>query len=90
LPRLRGREVNTISAAKVKVLAKRGHVKCHGRGVLGYRPVTHAAVLCTCVFRNLRRKGVNINSMADVAKFLAPDPPKEEPMETGEVPCPVK
>ena len=70
--------MSTISAAKVEALAKRGHAKCHGRGVLGYRPVTHAAVLCTCVFRNLRRKGVNINSMADVAKFLAPDPPKEE------------
>jgi hypothetical protein len=39
------------------------------------------------VWRNLRRKGVNINSMADVAKFLAPDPPKPEPIETGDVPC---
>jgi hypothetical protein len=70
--------VSTISAAKVEALAKRGHVKCHGRGVLGYRPVTHAAVLCTCVFRNLRRKGVNIDSMAAVARFLAPDPPAGE------------
>jgi hypothetical protein len=70
--------LSAISVAKVEALAKRGHVKCHGRGVLGFRPGTHAAVLCSCVFRNLRRKGVNTNSMADVARFLAPDPPKEE------------
>jgi hypothetical protein len=79
--------MSAISAAKVEALAKRGHVKCHGRGILGFRPVTHDVVLCTCVWRNLRRKGVNINSMADVAKFLAPDPPKPEPIETGDVPC---
>ncbi len=78
--------MSAISAAKVEALAKKGHVKCHGRGVLGYRPGTHAAVLCTCVFRNLRRKGVNINDMAAVARFLAPDPPAA----TGEVPCPMK
>ena len=70
--------MSTISVAKVEALAKRGHAKCYGRGVLGYRPVTHAVVLCTCVFRNLRRKGVNIKSMAAVAKFLAPDPPATE------------
>ena len=70
--------MSAISAAKVEALAKKGHVKCHGRGVLGYRPGTHAAVLCTCVFRSLRRRGVNIDSMAAVAKFLAPDLPKQE------------
>lgn len=70
--------MSTISTAKVEALAKRGHVKCHGRGVLGYRPKTHAAVLCTCVFRNLRRQGININDQAAVAKVLAPDPPVQE------------
>lgn len=67
-----------ISVAKVEALAKRGHAKCHGRGVLGFRPGTHAAVLCTCVFRNLRRQGVNIYDQGAVARALAPDPPKEE------------
>ena len=70
--------MSKISAAKVEALAKRGHVKCHGRGVLGYRPKTHAAVLCTCVFRNLRRQGVNIYDQGAVAKALAMDPLKEE------------
>ena len=49
--------------------------KCHGCGVLGYRPVTHAAVLCTCVWRKLRRNGVNIDDQAAVVKALAPEPP---------------
>ncbi|MDA8121437.1 MAG: hypothetical protein M0Z38_02585 [Deltaproteobacteria bacterium] len=81
--------MSAISREKVEALAKRGHVKCHGRGILGFRSApgakkgeSNAAVLCTCVFRNLRRKGVNINDMAAVARFLAPDPPKEG------APCP--
>ncbi|HQT97785.1 MAG TPA: hypothetical protein PKV70_08750 [Thermodesulfobacteriota bacterium] len=78
--------MSVISREKVEALAKRGHVKCHGRGILGWRPVTGAAVLCSCVIRNLRRKGVNTDRQADVARALAPDPPNA----TGEVPCPVQ
>jgi hypothetical protein len=70
--------MSAISAAKVEALAKKGHAKCHGRGVLGYRPGTNAAVLCTCVIRNLWRKGVNTVIQSEVEKALAPDPPKEE------------
>lgn len=72
-----------ISLAKIEALAKRGHAKCHGRGILGYRPRTHAAVLCSCVFRNLRRRGVNIHNQRAVEEALAP----ELPTGTGEVPC---
>lgn len=85
LPGVWDRALSTISAAKVEALAKRGHAKCHGRGVLGFRPGTHgvrpgthAAVLCSCVFRILRRQGVNINDQAAVFKALAPDPPAGE------------
>lgn len=77
--------MSVISREKVEALAKRGHAKCHGRGILGFRPApggkkgeSNAAVICSCVFRNLRRRGVNIDSMADVARFLAPDPPAKE------------
>jgi len=74
--------VTAISKAKVEAMAKASHAKCHGRGILGYRPGTNAAVLCTCVIRNLRRHGVNTDRQADVLRALAPDPPKEE------APCP--
>ena len=71
--------MTAISKAKVEALAKASHAKCHGRGVLGYRPGTHAAVLCTCVVRNLRRHGVNTDRQEDVAKFLEPEPTGETP-----------
>jgi len=74
--------MSTISAAKVEALAKRGHVKCHGRGIIGYRPGTNAVVLCTCVMRNLRRAGVNTVIQSQVEKALAPDQSKEEPCPT--------
>ena len=81
--------MSAISREKVEALAKRGHVKCHGRGILGFRPApggkkgeSNAAVLCTCVLRNLRRNGVIINDRAAVLAYLAPDPPKEEPCPT--------
>lgn len=64
-----------ISRAKVEELAKKGHVKCHGRGILGHRPGTNIPVLCTCVFRNLRRRDVNIYARGEVEKYLAQDPP---------------
>lgn len=72
--------MSAISKEKVEALAKRGHVKCYGRGILGFRPKTRAAVLCSCVFRNLRRKGVNIYDQGAVEKALAPGPAKEEAM----------
>ena len=68
--------MTAISKEKVEALAKRSHARCHGRGILGFRPGTNAAVICTCVFRNLRRQGVNVNNHAAVVKALAPDPPK--------------
>ena len=67
--------MSTISATKVEALAKRSHAKCHGRGVLGYRPGTGASVLCACVFRNLHRQGVNTAIQSQVEKALAQDPP---------------
>lgn len=67
-----------IARDKVEGLAKRSHAKCHGTGILGYRPKANmAVVLCTCVFRNLRRRGVNINDREAVGKFLEPDPPEQ-------------
>ncbi len=69
--------MSTISVAKVEALAKRGHVKCHGRGVMGRRPKTNAAVLCSCVFRSLERQGGNIYDQAAVVRALAPDLTKE-------------
>ncbi len=69
--------MSAISKEKVQELAKKGHAKCLGRGILGVRPGTNAAVLCSCVWRNMRRKGVNIDNRIEVMKALAPDPPKE-------------
>ena len=66
--------MSAISKEKVESFAKRGHAKCHGRGILGYRPGTNAVVPCTCVWRNLRRQGVNVNDRIAVMKALAPDP----------------
>lgn len=80
-----GGSMNAISKEKVEALAKRGHVKCHGRGILGFRPKTNNVVFCTCVFRNLRRKGVDIYDLAALQEALAP----ELPTGTGEVPCPL-
>jgi hypothetical protein len=70
--------LTAISKEKVEALAKKSHAKCHGRGILGFRPGTNAAVLCSCVWRNLRRQGVNTNNQAAVVKALAPDPPEKE------------
>ena len=70
--------MSAISREKVEALAKASHAKCHGRGILGFRPGTNAAVLCTCVMRNLHRAGVNTVIQSQVEKALAPDPPKEE------------
>ena len=70
--------MSAISKEKVAALARKGHVKCHGRGILGYRPGTNAVVLCTCVWRNLRRQGVNVNNRVEVMKALAVDLPAAE------------
>lgn len=53
-------------------------MKCYGRGILGYRPWTNAVVLCTCVWRNLRRRGVNVSNRIEVMKALAVEPPVAE------------
>lgn len=65
-----------ISRAKVEAMAKRSHAKCHGTGILGYRK-GGLAVLCTCVIRNLRRRGINKNSPEEMEKAIGPDTPPE-------------
>ncbi len=70
--------MSEISKSKVQALAKPNHSRCLGRGIVGFRPGTNAAVFCPCIFRALRRRGVNTDQQADVARFLAPDPPKRE------------
>lgn len=69
-----------ISKEKIGELAKRSHAKCRGTGILGYRPGSEGTVittLCSCVYRNLRRRGVDTKNQAAVMEYLAPDPPKE-------------
>ena len=47
-----------IDREKLEAIAKPGHSTCCGIGIIGYTPGTTNAIICPCVRRALRRKGI--------------------------------
>lgn len=67
----------TLDFDKVRSIAKRGHTVCHGEGTVGRQAKTGLIVLCQCVLRGLRRRGIDLDDRKAVARALGPDPEKK-------------
>jgi hypothetical protein len=63
----------TLDFEKVRSLAKRGHVSCHGEGIFGRQADTGLVILCQCVLRSLKRQGIDLDDSRRVQEALGPD-----------------
>ena len=74
---------------KVRSLAKKGHVSCHGEGIFGRDAKSGLVILCQCVLRSLKRSGIDLDDSRKVQEALGPDkeavsqpdPAKESPVQ---------
>jgi hypothetical protein len=63
---------------KVRALAKPSHGSCHGNGISGYTGGGAAAIICRCVWRALKAKGVEPRDAAAVRKAIGRESKEEE------------
>jgi hypothetical protein len=67
-----------VSRRKLEALAKRSHTRCHGTGVEGYTTGKNPVlIICACVWRTLKRQGVDLQDKEEVAKRVGPEYPEE-------------
>ena len=59
-----------IDKEKVEALAKGSHNCCHGTGIYGYAPGSTQIVLCRCVWRALKIKGIEPRDFQAVKKAI--------------------
>lgn len=59
-----------LDMEKVRALAKPGHARCHGNGVSGYTGGGAKAIVCRCVWRALKAKGIEPRDAAAVRKAI--------------------
>jgi hypothetical protein len=59
-----------LDTSKVRELAKSSHGSCHGEGIAGYTGGGASAIVCRCVWRTLKAKGVEPRDTAAVRKAI--------------------
>jgi len=59
-----------LDSSKVRELAKPSHARCHGNGISGYTGGGASAIVCRCVWRALKAKGVEPRDAAAVRKAI--------------------
>ena len=62
-----------LDSSKVRELAKPSHARCHGNGISGYTVgllLGSKAIVCRCVWRALKAKGVNLKDTKAVRKAI--------------------
>jgi hypothetical protein len=59
-----------LDPSKVRELAKSSHDHCHGNGIAGYTGGGRSAIVCRCVWRALKAKGVEPRDAAAVRKAI--------------------
>jgi hypothetical protein len=59
-----------LDSSKVRELAKPSHARCHGEGIAGYTGGGRSAIVCRCVWRALKAKGVEPRDAAAVRKAI--------------------
>jgi hypothetical protein len=59
-----------LDLSKLSALAKSSHVRCHGTGIYGYTGGGRSAIVCRCVWRALKAKGVEPRDAAAVRKAI--------------------
>jgi hypothetical protein len=59
-----------LDPSKVRELAKPSHASCHGRGITGYTGGGRSAIVCRCVWRALKAKGVHPGNASAVRKAI--------------------
>lgn len=71
-----------IDTGKLVRHAKASHGTCHGTGVVGRRTVvgtkrgtSNILVICPCVFRELKRIGVDRSDAEQMRRAIGVDPP---------------
>lgn len=73
-----------LDTCKVRELAKPSHSRCHGNGISGYTGGGQKAIVCRCVWRALKAKGIYPRDTAAVQKAIGVEeaaalPEKGEP-----------
>ncbi|MBE0568914.1 MAG: hypothetical protein IH577_04485 [Deltaproteobacteria bacterium] len=63
-----------LDTGKVRDLAKSSHSSCHGSGVLGIDTQTRHVIVCPCVWRAMKARGVDVRNAADVRKAIGREP----------------
>lgn len=59
-----------IDLAKIKALAKSSHNVCLGTGITGRHVASNTLILCHCVWRALKAKGISPRDHAAVQKAI--------------------
>ena len=59
-----------IDLSKISALAKYGHNPCLGTGIVGRQVASNTLILCHCVWRALKAKGVYSRDTAAVRKAI--------------------
>jgi len=59
-----------LDPSKVRELAKPSHARCHGNGIVGRHVASNTLIVCRCVWRALKGKGVEPLDAAAVQKAI--------------------
>ena len=77
-----------IDRTKIEAIAKPGHPVCLGTGIVGRHVASNTLILCHCVWRALKAKGIYPRDTSAVREAIGEEKPSPVVLdEEGPQPC---